>query len=393
MSQPATTRGRPGALRVAHVSFHRDLERRAPNELLEAWPTLTRIAAAASSGRCRVAILQACERDQTASRDGVDVWFVREATAVDRLSFRLGTKLLRPNRLLECIAAFKPDVIQVAGFGHPLQILQLRKRLPHASIVLQDHAATPAGGWRRLLHQRAFAEIDAVSFTTREQAAPFFDSGLFRPDLPVFEVLEDSSTFVPGDQSDAQRRSGIHGDPCLLWLGRLDAVKDPLAVLDAAAIASDQLPGLRLWCCYREAPLERQVKERITSDMRLRERVVLLGPRPHSEVETLCQAADFLVQGSLREGSGYAVIEALACGTTPLVTDIPAFRKITKQGQFGALAPHGNAAAMAESWLDWSGRDRARSRREARRHFEDDLSYDAIGRDLRAVYEAAAGWR
>jgi glycosyltransferase involved in cell wall biosynthesis len=139
--------------------------------------------------------------------------------------------------------------------------------------------------------------------------------------------------------------------------------------------------------------LERQVKERITSDMRLRERVVLLGPRPHPEIETLCQAADFLVQGSLREGSGYAVIEALACGTTPLVTDIPAFRKVTKQGQFGALAPPGNAAAMAENWLAWSGRDRARLRYDARRHFEDDLSYDAIGRDLRAVYEAAAGSR
>lgn len=390
MNQPAVRGLFRGPLRVAHVSFHRDPERRTPSQLLKAWPTLTRVAAAANSERCRVAILQACERDHTAGLDGVAIWFVREAAAIDRLSFRLGTKLHRPNRLLERLAAFKPDVIQVAGFGHPLQILQLRQRLPHAAIVLQDHAAAPAGGWRRPLHRRAFAAVDGVLFTAREQASPFFVNTLFRPDLPVFEVLEDSSTFTPGNQADAQRRSGIYGDPCLLWLGRLDAVKNPLTVLDAVAIASEQLPGLRLWCCYREAPLERQVRERIASDARLRERVVLLGARPHREIETLCQAADFLVQGSLREGSGYAVIEALACGTTPLVTDIPAFRKITKQGQFGALAPAGDAAAMAENIQDLSGRDRGQLRNEARRHFEAELSYEAIGRDLRAVYEAVA---
>lgn len=377
-------------MRVAHLSFHRDLERRTPSQLLEAWPTLTRIAAAASSPQCRIAIVQAGERDQTAGLDGVDIWFVREAAALDRLSFGLGTKLLRPKRLLQRLAAFKPDVIQVAGLGHPLQILQLRRRFPRVAIVLQDHATAPARGWRRLLHRRAFGKVNAVLFTAREQAAPFFESAVFRRDLPVFEVLEDSSTFTPGDQADAQRRSGIHGDPCLLSLGRLDAVKDPLTVLDAVAMASVRLPGLRLWCCYREAPLEDQVRERIASDQRLRERVVLLGSRPHAEIETLCQAADFLLQGSLREGSGYAVIEALACGTTPLVTDIPAFRKIAKRGRFGALAPPGDAEAMANNIQYWSARDRGQLRREARRHFEAELSYEAIGRDLRAVYEALA---
>jgi glycosyltransferase involved in cell wall biosynthesis len=268
--------------------------------------------------------------------------------------------------------------------------LRLRKRLPQATILVQDHAAQPSIGWRKALHRRALAGADAVLFTAREQAVPFFEAGLFRPDLPVFEVLEDSSFFAPGEQQDARRRSGIHGDPCLLWLGRLDLVKDPLGVLDAVAIASDRLPGIRLWCCYRDAPLEGQVKARIAADPRLRERVVLLGPRSHAEVETLCQAADFLIQGSFREGSGYAVIEALACGTTPLVTDIPALRRITKQGQVGALATPGDAAAMARNLVEWAGKDRARLRQEARRHFEDELSCEAVGRDLRAVYEAVA---
>ena len=388
MSKGAKTpRGR-GDLRVAHVSFHRDVERRQPRQLLADWPTLTRIAAAAASASCRVEVVQACEQDEQAHVDGVDIQFVRETTVIDRLSVRLGSKLLSASRILDRLATLDPDVIQVAGFGHPLQLLQLRRRIPRTPIVLQDHAAAPATSWRRLLHRRAFAAADAVLFTAREQATPFFENGLFRSDLRVFEVLEDSSSFVTGVQQEARQRSGIHGDPCLLWLGRLDAVKDPLAVLDAVATASDQLPGVRLWCCYRDAPLEHEVKARIAADARLRERVVMLGARPHAEIETLCQAADCLVQGSLREGSGYAVIEALACGTTPLVTDIPALRKITKQGQFGGLATPGDAAGMAKNLVVWAGKDRAQLRQDARRHFEQELSYEAIGRDLCAVYEA-----
>lgn len=377
------------ALRVAHVSFHRDTARRAPRQLLEDWPTLTRTAAAVAKD-CQVAVIQASEVDEKFHIDGVNVHFVRETTAVDRLSFRLGSKVLRATRMLDRLDALDPEVIQVAGFGYPLQTLQLRRRFPRAVIALQDHAAAPAPGWRRVLHRRAFAAVDAVFFTAREQAEPFRENGLFRSDLPVFQVLEDSSTFVPGSQEEARRRSGIHGDPCLLWLGRLAAVKDPLGVLDALAMASDRLPGVRLWCCYKNAPLEQQVKARIASDPRLRERVVLLGPRPHRDIETLCQAADFLIQGSLREGSGYALIEALACGTTPLVTDIPAFRRITKQGRFGALAAPGDAAGMAQNLIEWASKDRVRLRRQARRHFEDELSYAAIGRDLLAIYGAVA---
>ena len=377
-----------GALRVVQVSFHRDVERREPRWLIEDWPTLTRIAVAAASPQCHVEVVQACEQDLSVQLVGVPVHFVRQTSAADGLSIRVGSKLSAAARVLNRVAEIKPHVVHVNGLDYPLQLLRLRRRLPQAAIVVQDHAGSPATGWRKALHRRALAKVNAALFCASEQARPFFESGTLRPDLPVFEVLEDSSLFVAGDQKDARRRSGIHGDPCLLWLGRLDAVKDPLGVLDAVAMASDHLPGARLWCCYRDAPLEGQVKARMAADPRLRERAVLLGPRPHAEVETLCQAADFLIQGSLREGSGYAVIEALACGTTPLVTDIPAFRKITKQGRFGALATPGDAAAMSRNLIEWASKDRARLRREARRHFEDELSYAVIGRDLRAVYEA-----
>jgi glycosyltransferase involved in cell wall biosynthesis len=87
------------------------------------------------------------------------------------------------------------------------------------------------------------------------------------------------------------------------------------------------------------------------------------------------------------EASGYSLIEALSCGTTPLVTDIPSFRRICGEGRAGSLTPVGDARAMADAMIAYAGRDRVSLRAAARAHFEEALSFDAIGRQLRGVYQ------
>src|SRR6185295_6630591 len=117
--------------------------------------------------------------------------------------------------------------------------------------------------------------------------------------------------------------------------------------------------------CFRSAPLLEAVRARIATDPVLKGRVQLLGTLPRAALEQYLRAADFLVQGSHAEGSGVALIEALACGTTPLVTDIPSFRRITGEGAVGALVPPGDSAALARAIRSWSCRDRLALRRDA----------------------------
>ena len=114
----------------------------------------------------------------------------------------------------------------------------------------------------------------------------------------------------------------------------------------------------------------------------------LIGDVPYPGIEAYFRGADFLVQASHAESCGGSVIDALACGTTPLVTDIPSFRRITGDGTCGALVPVGDAAALAGAMRDWCRRDQPTLRRRAREHFERDLSFDAIGRQLRVTYDA-----
>ena len=372
-------------MRVVQVSFHADPLRRDPDHLLEAWPTLGAVAAASARAGVETVVVQAAAADAERVRDDVRYIFVREP-APTRLHRKLGYWTSPGgSRTARRAVAESAGVLHVHGLGFPRQLEWLEGTAP---ILIQDHGDQLPPRWAARFWRRGLRHASAVAFTAREQATPFIDAGLLAPGTAVFEVLESSTTFTPGNRAEARLQSGIHGDPCCLWLGRLDGNKDPLTVLDAFERAVSFLPGARLWVCWRDGALESAVRRRVRISAALRERVHLIGALSHADVEKALRAADFLLQASHREGSGYAVMEALACGTTPIVTDIPSFRRITGGGSVGALVPTGDAAAIAAALRLLSLRDPVELRTLARRHFEEHLAFDAVGRQLAAAYAA-----
>ena len=114
--------------------------------------------------------------------------------------------------------------------------------------------------------------------------------------------------------------------------------------------------------------------------------VRLLGTLPHDELEAVYGSADLFVLGSRREGSGFALAEALACGVVPVVTDIPSFRVMTGGGAVGALWPPGRSDALADALRRVAGRMEPTLSAAARAVFEERLSWPAIGRAALAAY-------
>ena len=362
-------------LSVVQASFHADRLRRPPEQLLEAWPTLRETAAAVARAGCAVTVVHAARQTARIERDGVSYRFQR----VGFFGARGSRWLAGMGGIISAVRDAAPDVLHVQSLRSPLQAALLARALPGIPMLAQDHADRPAHGVRRPLQRWGYRRLAGVAFTARTMAQPFFDTRILRPDVPVFEVIEGSTFFTPGEAAE------IQGDPCVVWVGRLDENKDPLTVLAAVELAAAELPNLQLWCLYTDAPLEETVRRRVESSPKLAGRVHLRGALPRDKVEAHLRRADLFVLGSHHEGSGYALIEALACGATPVVSDIPPFRKITDGGSLGGLFPPGDAGAMARLLVAWTGKT---DRRKVRRHFEQALSYDAIGRQLQEAYQA-----
>ncbi|RDS83914.1 glycosyltransferase [Dyella monticola] len=363
-------------MHVAHANFFP-----APKELdaagvLAHWPSLADIPEAVASAGVRVSVIQAAVTRERLMRNHVDYHFIDMAPA--------NTVEECARRYAQVLEAIHADVLHVHGLGFARHASFIAHLLPQLPILLQDHADRAPRWWRRPQWRRWYACAQGVAFTTTELARPFVGAGMFAPHTTLFSIPESSCRFTCGDQARAQAETGLYGDPCVLWVGHLSDGKDPLTVLDGIAQAVARLPGIQLWCAFGSAPLLQDVHARLAQDPSLAARVHLLGKLPHAHVERLMQSADLFVSGSHAESCGYALLEAMACGVVPVVTDIPSFRALTDDGRVGRLWPCGDATRLADALVSLA---RARpTRAHVRAHFDASLSFAAVGRKWAQAY-------
>ncbi|HEY6451127.1 MAG TPA: glycosyltransferase family 4 protein [Steroidobacteraceae bacterium] len=369
------------SLHSIQVGFYNDPADRLPRQLLDAWPTLVDVAEAARQAGIRVSLVQASSHRECLERNGVRYHF---------LPFGGAPSAMRKNAALgELFRRLDPDIFHVHGLMFPRELLALAALAPGVPILLQDHASRPPRIWRRGSWRRGLSVAAGIMFCAMEQARPFAAAGLVSGQTQLYEIPESTSRFSPGDPVEARRITGLAGEPAVLWVGHLNANKDPLTVLQGISAAARSLPRLQLHCCFGAAPLLQSVQARIAADPELRDRVHLHGRVSHDRVEQLMRAADLFVLGSHREGSGYSLIEALACGLPPIVTDIPSFRSLTGGGAVGMLWPCDDPQALCRALLSIVPRASAGMRAAVRDHFERELSLGALGLKLAAMYEDA----
>jgi len=127
-----------------------------------------------------------------------------------------------------------------------------------------------------------------------------------------------------------RERLGIDGDgPVVLAVGGIEARKNTLGLLDAFAELVKRHPHARLVIvggaslldhdAYAHAFMDRVTKRGLSQAVRV------TGPLDDAEMPALFRCADVLAMVSLREGFGLVVLEALACGTPVVASNIAPF--------------------------------------------------------------------
>ncbi len=367
-------------MRLVLVNLAHAAELSSPEALLDEYRSLTGWADALAEAGAEVAAVQGFTRDAELERRGVRYVFVAGRYAPRLASWRPA------HRALRAVLALEPDVVHLNGLLYALQARTLRARLPAScALVAQHHAERPALGPAALLQRRGLEAVDGFFFTGAEAARPWRERCLIGESQPVFEIVEGSSRLRFDERSAARRATGLEGEPVCLWLGNLDRNKDPLTVLEGFERLLAERPRARLYMAYRHAGLEPRVDERIAASGALKGSVELLGRIPYGELEPYLNSADFFLQGSRYEGSGYALLDAMACGVVPVVTDIPSFRFIVG-GSCGALWPPGDAGALHAALLRLVRQPLEPQRRAVRAAFEERLGFEAIGRQAMAAY-------
>jgi len=185
---------------------------------------------------------------------------------------------------------------------------------------------------------RAAAGMLAVSAALKRDMAAL---GLPEDRIRVHRTGIDLDLFRPAGRAAAKAALGVTG-PLLVAAGALIRRKGQ----DLAIEALKGLAGATL-ILVGDGP-DRARLEALARSGGLEKRVRFLGNRPHGELPGLLAAADVMVLPTASEGLANVWVEALACGTPVVTSDVGGAREAIDRPAAGRLVPR-DAAAIAEA--------------------------------------------
>jgi len=97
---------------------------------------------------------------------------------------------------------------------------------------------------------------------------------------------------------------------------------------------------------------EREKLEKQVKDLNISSNVQFLGWVTHEEMPKLLSQADIYISTSLDDGTSISLLEAMASGAFPIVTDIPSNREWISDGENGFLVPIDKERFLAEKILE-----------------------------------------
>lgn len=292
-----------------------------------------------------------------------------------------------PFKTHQYIKKQNPDIVLIQGLIFPLQLIALKFKLgKKIKIIVQHHGEKPFRGIKKIFQKIADRYVSFYLFTSIGNAKEFVNKIISDEDKCA-EILEASTSFKQTDKLESRQDTDLANDPIFLWVGRLNLNKDPLTVLNAFEKYLSCYPQSRLFMIYQTEELLPAIKRKLEESKLLKNSVILKGRVDHSELEHWFNTADFYISASHKEGSGYALIEAMACGCIPIVTSIPSFNKITGNGKFGFLFEPENPGSLLKVLLNLENIDKEELSISIVDHFNQSLSFRSIADDLLAVCE------
>lgn len=221
----------------------------------------------------------------------------------------------------------------------------------------------------------------AVSAAMRRSMAKL---GMDSDKIRVHYTGVDLDRFQLADRAAAKDLLGFEG-PVILCVGALIPRKGQDLLVQALPL----LPGVTLLFAgqgqYRRA-LEKQAEE-----LGVDRRIGFLGSVPHDRLPRIYAAADVMALPSTSEGLANAWVEALACGTPIVISDVGGARELVDRPEAGRIVerdPEAIAAAIGDLLTHPPEREAVR---DTALRFTWEANGDTLLHHLRGVARSRAG--
>jgi D-inositol-3-phosphate glycosyltransferase len=283
--------------------------------------------------------------------------------------------------------------------GREAPIIQMFHTLGH----VKNQIAAPS---ERESQRRIDKETEIVGFVDHIVAAtPAEERQLVRyysadrRKITIIPPGVDTELFHPHSPEDAKSRLGVK--PCnrmLLFVGRIEPLKGVDTLMRAMALLAHERPAWAGNICVAiiggdPDTSENEELERlktIRAELGITDLVTFLGARDQDKLHHYYSAAEMVIMPSHYESFGMVALEAMACGTPVIASEVGGLAHLVRNGKNGLHVPNGNPVELAKAIARLVDDHELRERLGQRAHqYAQQYSWECIADRIQALYRKA----
>ncbi|MBA4376613.1 MAG: glycosyltransferase family 1 protein [Anaerolinea sp.] len=243
-----------------------------------------------------------------------------------------------------------------------------------------------------------------VAATQAEEAQLEFLYGVEAQKIVTIPPGVDIARFYPIPDDEAKEAIGHQGCPrLLLFVGRIEPLKGvdtlirALALVRQSGILESECYSLAIIGGEPDAPSEVMSAEMarlqaLCSELGIGDLVVFLGKRAQETLPYYYSAADILIMPSHYESFGMVALEAMACGTPVIASQVGGLAFLVQDGITGFVVPGGDPLALSKTLTRLIQQPELRERLgHQAAEYAKWYSWDKITTRIKAVYEELTG--
>lgn len=244
-----------------------------------------------------------------------------------------------------------------------IPVVQMFHTLGHMKRRIEEDRELPP--MQTIRDIRIFTETDIMSWADALVAATPAERAqmlwLYQADRRKIHIIPpgvDTAHFHPMDQNQAKDEVGVNtSSKLLLFVGRIERLKGVETLLRAVEIIRQQQPDLAsnlqvLIIGGNPDEIRNEASEmarlhQLTTQLGLHQVVSFVGARDQDRLRYYYNAADALVMPSDYESFGMVALEAMACGTPVIASEVGGLAYLIHDGQTGFHVPVREPQALA----------------------------------------------
>lgn len=245
----------------------------------------------------------------------------------------------------------KPDIIH-AHYIFPTGFMAwLAKLVTKKPLIITAHGSDVqlglrGGIWHSLV-KFTLNKADFIIAVSNDLKNKIENEFLISSDkLSIIDCGVNTDVFCPTDKKTAKEKLGIPLEgSTILFVGNLIEIKGVNFLIEAL---NEIYKEEKINCIViGDGPQKDKLKEQVRG-LSLKDNVIFEGYKDYKELPIWYSAADIFVLPSLREGFGLVALEAMACGTPVVVSNVGGLPEFVTENYNGWLIEPGNVHELVK---------------------------------------------